>query len=137
MTHKSVEYVGVESSGVRLVSAKQVTVFPTGTTFGILFYALVHGTSVLIETPPIFQFSATVGSPNQAQTATTQKVPPSQRDYPFFSKVTLPDGTEQTIPKSLDQAGIYPVIDMEGYIYFQVAVTDGQKILGAKVELVG
>lgn len=133
-----VEYADVERPGVKLVSMKQVQIFQTDTTFGIVFYIMVHATRPnQIKTPPQFQVSITLGSSNPALGLQYVKAFPSQRDFSFVSKVTYPDGTEQVIAKSIDQTSVFPLIDIEGHIHFQVPKTMGQRVFAMNVDLIG
>lgn len=138
MTSQFVEYADVERPGIKLVSAKQVQLFPTDTSIGVMLYALIHATSPsLIETSPQFQLVVTLGSTNQAEGITRLKIGPSQRDYPFTTTITYPDGTEQTVGLSLDQNSIFPLQEMEGYLYFQIPKTATQRIFASSLRLVG
>ena len=129
-----VEYADVERPGVKLVSAKQVQLFPTDRSFGILLYVLVHAISPsLIKTPPTFQLSVTLGSSNQAEGISYLKVSPSQRDFPFVTKATLPDGSEQKVALSIDKTSLYPAKDIEGHIYFHVSKTPTQRIFATSL----
>lgn len=138
MCSQFVEYADVERPGVKLVSAKQVQIFPTDTSFGIVLYALIHAIAPsMITTPPQFQMKVTLGSTNPAEGRSHIRVSPSKCDYAFQTRITYPDGTEQDIGRSLDQSGIYPVKSMEGDIYFQITKTPTQRVLAANMEIIG
>lgn len=137
-TSQFIEYADVERPGVKLVSAKQVQAFPADTSFGVLFYVLVHATSPsLIETAPVFQLSVTLGSTSQAEGISYVKSNPSQRDYPFVTKITYPDGSEQVVARSLDKSSVYPVKEMEGHLYFQITKTPNQRIFASSLNIIG
>ena len=130
------EYADVERPGVKLVTAKQVQLFPTDTSIGILLYILVHATSPsLVESPPTFQLNVTLGSSNQAEGIRYLKVAPSQRDFPFVTKVTYPDGTEQVTALSVDKSALYPAKAVEGHIHFQIAKTATQRIFATSLNI--
>ena len=138
MATQFVEYADVERPGVKLVSVKQVQLFPNDTSFGVLLYVVIHATSPnLIETPPQIQMSITLGSTDPREGIKYIKVMPSRIDYPLVTKITRPDGTEVVINSSVDRNSVYPLKDIEGHIYFQVAKIKTQRIFASNLNLIG
>jgi hypothetical protein len=136
MTSQFVEYADVDRPGVKLVSAKQIKVFLEDTSVSIVLYGLVHAISPsLITRAPRFRLDVTLGTSSAADAIEYLSISPSQKDYPFQSRVTHPDDLKTCVAKSLDQINEFPLKQMQGCIHFFVPKKCSQHILALNLEI--
>jgi hypothetical protein len=136
MTSQFVEYADVDRPCVKLVSCKQIRVFLTDTSIGIVLYSLVHAISPnLITKAPQFRLSVTLGTSNASDSMEYLSISPSQKDYPFGSYITYPDDIKETVAKSLDQVDTFPIKQMQGSMYFHIAKKGSQRIMATCLEI--
>lgn len=150
-----IEYADTERPGIKLVSAKQVQVFLSDTTYGVVFFVTIHAVSPsLIITNPRLRCKFALGTSSPAdglsfptttplqgpvvakvvRTVNGQPQTVSQREYNFTSELTYPDGTSVTVPKSVDTNDVLPLKTLQGTIYFEVAKTKTQRVFSQEVE---
>lgn len=145
-----VEYADVERPGIKLVSSKQVKTFLTDTSYGVVFYVVVHAISPnKILTTPRFRCKFALGTNNATDGFVFPIVTPLQgpvtstdptsgvrnREYPFISSLTYPDGSTATVPISVDRNSVSPLQTLEGTIYFEIPKTKAQRPFSQEIQI--
>lgn len=144
-----VEYADTERPGIKLVSSKQVKVFLSDTTHGVVFFVTIHAISPSrITTNPYFRCKFSLGTNNAADGITFPIALPLQgpitgkdlagaplREYNFVSQLTYVDDSTATVTKSVDTNSIFPLKTLQGTIYFEVTKTKEQRVFSQEVEI--
>lgn len=109
----------------------------TDTKVGIIIYVNITATpGNKIESLPSFVLQVTLGAKLLTDPIVRTSVAPTAiLDTPMPGSIVKTDGTEESITIPLNQLSTFPLLQMEGHLYFEITKTREQYVLSANLKL--
>lgn len=127
-------YATIQENIVRVVEANLTKQIITTNRISLLFFVGFDSLGLeAIYTKPVFKLSVVLGGnavPHKVSDIRTSPLSSGTfREANVKSFIVYPNGREEEKNYTLDNHGTFPVINMQGNLYFEVPINDGEFIM--------